>query len=270
MQTVDKKMENQKEDSHALKKFLLILLLSTLGGGVLGFATGIIGEQQITFSTDIKEICGYGSLAAMLLLTTLLIVLDIIHERRCRRMFASWDGEDDMVMKTIDQRLDMLLMGTSICMILAYFFFGACIYLLELLEGGNLHNVSKGYWLLLLIAGLVYNMTAVTLIQKRVINFEKEMNPEKQGSIYDVKFREKWLNSCDEAEKLQIYKASYRAYQVTNGTCLVLWLVTMLCMFMFDIGLLPLSCVVAIWLVHNVSYCLAALRFSKYPSEIMK
>ena len=66
------------------------------------------------------------------------------------------------------------------------------------------------------------------------------MNPEKQGSVYDLNFRKKWWGSFDEAEKFVTYKASYTTMKAISYTCMGLWLFCLIGMIFFDFGVLPL------------------------------
>ncbi|MGL6219074.1 MAG: DUF3169 family protein [Lacrimispora sphenoides] len=71
------------------------------------------------------------------------------------------------------------------------------------------------YWLTGFIAAVI--CTIVT--QQKIINFEKEINPEKRGSVFNQKFSKKWEKSCDEAERLSIYKSTYTSYRAVTVTC---------------------------------------------------
>jgi len=42
------------------------------------------------------------------------------------------------------------------------------------------------------------------------------MNPEKTASVYDMKFQKKWLETCDEAEKIIVGKCAFKAFNITN------------------------------------------------------
>ena len=91
----------------------------------------------------------------------------------------------------------------------------------------------------------------------------KEMNPSKKGSVYNVKFRDKWEESCDELEKVIIYKSAYKAYKTTALTCIVLWVVTATLSIAFKTGPLPSIAVSIIWLVQTVSYCREAMKLER-------
>ena len=46
-----------------------------------------------------------------------------------------------------------------------------------------------------------------------IVELEKKLNPEKKGDVIETNFSKKWEDSCDEAQKMIIYEAGYRAYR---------------------------------------------------------
>ena len=38
-------------------------------------------------------------------------------------------------------------------------------------------------------------MVVTVIAQNRIVNFTKEINPEKKGSVYDLKFQKTWIAS---------------------------------------------------------------------------
>lgn len=54
----------------------------------------------------------------------------------------------------------------------------------------------------LFAVGLILSMVVAMVASVKIVNFEKEMNPEKKGSAYDFNFQKKWLASSDETLKL--------------------------------------------------------------------
>lgn len=109
---------------------------------------------------------------------------------------------------------------------------------------------------------LVASFTFVAL-QKKCIDLTKQLNPEKKGNIFDKNFSKEWLASCDEAQQLMIYKASYAAYKSAGGACQILWLVTIIGMMSFGTGLLPVFCVSAIMLIMQISYFMEAKKLER-------
>ena len=69
------------------------------------------------------------------------------------------------------------------------------------------------------VAAFIAVMVETIIIQQRCVDAVKRMNPEKTASVYDVKFQRKWMDSCNEAEKLMIGKCAYKAYAAANTAC---------------------------------------------------
>lgn len=110
--------------------------------------------------------------------------------------------------------------------------------------------------------GLIAVMVATVIAQNRIVNFTKEINPEKKGSVYDLKFRKTWIASCDEAEQLQIYRAAFRAYTAMNYAALGMFLVCFIGMLSWNFGLLPLTMVLFVWLTGVIVYGVESLRMT--------
>lgn len=101
------------------------------------------------------------------------------------------------------------------------------------------------------------------IIQQKVVDITKIMYPEKTASVYDLKFQKKWVDSCDEAEKIMIGRCAFEAFKVTNSVCGALSIILAISALMFDIGFLPSFVVCLIWLVNQCVYGRAAAKCSK-------
>lgn len=148
----------------------------------------------------------------------------------------------------------------SINTILGFFFFGIGVMILpfDSVDGG--YSVIK---ILCFSIGFILCFTSSTLIQKNIFNLEKEINPLLKGSVYDIKFAQKWLDSCDEAIKLGLFKSAYKAYKSVSITCAILWIVCIIGYDLWDFGIVPMVIVIIIWLVQTISYCIESIKQSK-------
>ena len=118
------------------------------------------------------------------------------------------------------------------------------------------------------ISTFILSVAAMTVAQQKVVDQVRRMNPEKQGSVYDVHFNKKWLASCDEAEQKQIGQAAYKAYHTVDVACPFLWMTMVLLNYAFDFGLLmPAFTVCLLWLLLNVTYSLEAIRLSRRKTQ---
>ena len=97
-----------------------------------------------------------------------------------------------------EEKLNWVLLLTTVQMALNFFFFAV----------GNRYIPIGNMALLVNVAVFLVVMAVITVLQQKVVDQTRRLNPEKQGSVYDRKFKEKWLASCDEAEQRQIGQAA--------------------------------------------------------------
>lgn len=251
----------KSEDKKALKKFIVYMVVS----GIIGFGLGF-GMVFVKFfgRETIDRILYNGAImvipyAIPVVALAILITVAIIY-RKSRKAFREWDGESEEQLDKVEERLSFAVWLTSINNIWNYFVFGAT-FALKYWE--NLEN-QKGFGSALWMVAVFLIATFLVIIEQQwIVNLEKEMNPEKRGSIYDTKFREKWEESCDEAELWQIYKSAYKAYKATHNACIILWLFCVLGSFVWDFGVVPVLMITILWTVLVTGYCMEANRLSK-------
>ena len=111
---------------------------------------------------------------------------------------------------------------------------------------------------------------AACIIQQKMVNLAKEINPEKKGSIYDMKFQDKWLENCDEAERFAVYKCSFKTFKTMQLTGMVLWLICLLGQMVFGTGAFATIIVAVFMIIQTSVYSVQGIYFAKHPSEVMK
>lgn len=254
------KQENRRAD----KKALRILILLTLAGAVLGFVAGVASALLQDAYASVAQTCmsvmtivaPYGNFV----FTTIVLMIGIRWLRKSRKLYETWDGEDEDVINEVEYMLSKAIALTSVNVIVGFFFFGLGTYVL------NSESISKANAIIMLVIavlGLAYETVSMTVFQKNLINFAKEINPEKRGSVYDMNFKKKWIESCDESEKLQTYKAGYHAMQTGSYTCIALWVVCMIGMTSWNFGIMPMVMVLLVWLSMVIRSNVEAIRISK-------
>ncbi|MBQ5922337.1 MAG: DUF3169 family protein [Alistipes sp.] len=62
----------------------------------------------------------------------------------------------------------------------------------------------------LFAVGLILSVVVAMVASVKIVNFEKEMNPEKKGSAYDFNFQKKWLARV--TQSLQIFSQCILTY----------------------------------------------------------
>ena len=249
--------EIKKEDKKAFKSFAIMMVISAMIGAIIGggsiYLQENIGDNISEFIVNrLMMITPYASLV----LSILVITVSVVIYKNSRKNLKLWNQSDEQeeIIDNIEEKLSYVLLFTSVNLILGFFFFGAGMALL------SEDSYTK---VILFLVGFIVCVVSTILIQNKVVNLEKEINPFLNGSVYDFKFSQKWLDSCDEAIKLNVYKSSFKAYKSITNTCLILWIVCVLGYNFFDFGIMPLVMVTIIWLVQTIAYCIESIKCSK-------
>lgn len=249
-------MENRGKglNRKAFPKFLLWVLLGGVFGFFAGIASSILEDLHVAELVEVRLAAVLTAIAPWGIPVTSLVLLGVCLGlyRSAKRLCSTWDGEDETLPDQVDQKMNYGLLCSTMVIVLDFFFLAA----------GVLYT-SSGAMALLIVGEMVVSVALVILAQQKIVDLTRKMNPEKQVSIYDTKFQKKWYESCDEAERFQIGRASYRAYRFTSLFCLFLWLALLLLSYVFQIGLLPMAAVLLVWAVLQVSYILECIRISK-------
>lgn len=263
---MDNRDEIKKANRKAMPKFLLIMVLSLIAGGSIGFCAAKYGLNTLAgrmksagtfFGTYIAP---WLMLAAAVIVPTVCIPL----YKSAKKLHSFWDGENEEISDAIDKKLSVVIWMTSAALILSCFLIAASYSNgFEMFENGY-----SGLLFLAAIVGFFAIMIEALLIQQKCVDTAKEMNPEKTASVYDTKFQKKWMDSCDEAEKIVIGKCAFKAYSATNTACTILAIVLAICALVLDIGYIPSLVVCLIWIVNQSVYCKEALRYSKAGNKI--
>lgn len=250
-------MKTKSENRKAMPKFILTIVIALVVGGLIG--VGIVfaeGDWTTAFASGI--INGLTIAAPWLLfgMTLIHVLAIVILYRKAKAQLADMtDPDDEETLDQIEALLNTALLINTTCTILSYFCISIAFWRMEQMSAAAF---------LLSLAGFVCAMIAMIVGQQKVVDLTKKLYPEKRGSVYDMKFAEKWYDSCDEAERAQICQSAFASYKATSMTCVILWLVLVLASMLFDIGLMSVAVVTIIWLVSSLSYSLKAIQLGKH------
>lgn len=237
-------------------KFAIRMIVALVVGYIGGFGAVKLGGMEldtVTIYTYALYICA----AIFVAYNIICPIFAYAVYRKNKRQFEGWNGEDEEELDKVDNALNVALLVCTVSQIVSFAFFPIIMWL-----GSSIGKVSRleaaiaGIDLLVFIWTLVWCLG----IQHSVVKLVKAMNPEKQGSVFEKNFTKTWLESCDEAERLTIYKCSYKAYKATNTVCMVMWLLSILTMEAFDTGIFPIICTCVIMLTSTLIYTLEAMK----------
>lgn len=251
-------MKNKKEKTEnrkALPKFLGWMVICGLVGGVVGVLAGIVGATNLpeTVVQGIYQFLEIITPWSIWVISVILLGIGLMKYRAAKRLFTVWDGEDEEQVEEAEQQINWAILATSLLIILDFFFFGIGIQMLE----GSLGNM-------LFLLSFIVSLAALIILQQKVVDLIRKINPEKQGSVYDMKFKTKWLDSCDENELRQIGQAAFKSFNAVTYICVGLWMVLMLMNYILDVGVLPFFLVMLIWGVSQVVYIVECIRLGRY------
>lgn len=242
----------QQENRKALPKFLLILACSAVAGLVIAgimIATWETGTDY-TLADVLHEALGLASPWLTGAVTVICMPIVLHYYFQGKRRWESWDGEEEAAINQAEHELSLGLMIADINLVLTMLFYGLTCTLWYSWMGFVISNVN-----------MIVSLVLLVLYQQRTVDLCKRINPEKQGSVYDINFQKKWIASCDEAERTKIYKSAYRAYRNNSIMLPVLWFVAVMAGLWFDgVGPLAVVLVSVAWLVQTLSYGLENLR----------
>lgn len=260
------KKANRKALPKFILEFILIIVISLLVGGSIGFCAAKYGVNSLTGGLKSAG-AFFGTFIApwlMLIIAVIMPVVCVLVYRSAKKLLSYWDGENEEISDTIDKRLSIVIWVTSAALILSYF-------LITALYSGGFEAFENENNIVLFFIGITAFfaiMIEAVIIQQKCVDAAKKTNPEKTASIYDPKFQKKWMDSCDEAEKIMIGKCAFKAYAATNSVCTVLSIALAICALIFGIGFLPSLAVCLIWIVNHSVYCREALKYSKAGNKI--
>lgn len=262
--------EIKQANRKALPKFLLFAVVCTIVGGVVGYYSGhsaAKGGLDQLVGTMKEAGAFFGTHIAPWLMLALAVIVPVVCipiYRSAKKLVAAWDGEDEDISDTVDRKLSAVIWITSVALIVSYFLIAASY------SGGFATFDSKNSTIIFFIGVVAFFgiMAEATIIQQKCVDTAKQTNPEKKASVYDMRFQKKWIDDCDEAEKIMIGKCAFKAYSATNVVCTVLAIVLAVCALVFDIGFLPSLMVCLVWIVNLSVYCEEAMRYSKAGNKI--
>lgn len=256
----------KKENKKAGKLFIVYMILCGIAGGVIGICffkvSGDITEGYRLFEEFLMAnsmiICIALTLfmAVVVLLILLSSITCIKQTKKNAVRFIQTDDEESMC--KMDKKLSYNLCITNGATILLCFLFAAIMFTDIRYGSMQIPRISI-YGVGVFFIGIF----VIIILQQKLVDCCKIINPEKKGSVYDFKFSKIWEESSDEAEKLGIYRAAYKAFQRANMTCLILWAVFVVLGIFSGTGFLPVVTVIIIWGVLTFSYNYYSIKYGK-------
>lgn len=253
----------KKENKKAGRKFVLIMVVSGLIGAVIG------GLSSMDFSEGWEE---PQNLLADFLYTTApwavivcnmaMIIVGTLYYRKGKKLYFACrdkvEEEAEEEYEQIDAIFSKGMIFINMSMVVSYGLF-AC-FAVNLIKYVEVSGPKMFIVLCMVLIAFIGGVFGSIKLSQLYVDLMRVMNPRLSGSVYDSKFHEKWEDSCDEYEKMMIYKSAYRAFMTTNKVCSFCWVVSMILGMFYEINALPAVMVTIIWGAMTLSYYKEAYR----------
>lgn len=239
-------------------KFLVLLMIGIAAGAVLGYGSAwLVDARSLPEKLDAA-----GKLAGAIAPFSVLLAVPfwlgaLCCYLRARALFRRWDGEDESTPEQAESLLTWAMAWLSVSQVVSYTMFGISASLLPL------GYLTTDWGLLAAVLQMLVMVFAGIVLQGFVVDLVRRLNPGKQGNVYDVKFRKKWLSSCDEAERQQIGQAAYVSFTVSNYTGLLVWVAMLVINTLIPIGPLPILAVMIPWAAGQFAYMAECIRMNR-------
>ena len=247
-------MKTKSDNRKALPKFFLTILGAGIFGGVLGFAAGFMNAGSL--SDGVRQLVNAALTVSVPwgIPVTNVAALGIGWGLyiKAKNLYSGWDGEDENHIDRAEQKLSWGLLMSAVTLICDLFFFSVAVV-----------YASGPMVMAAFIVEFFLGVGVATVLQQKIVDLTKKINPEKRGSVYDMKFQKKWMDSCDESEQRQIGQACYKACLAATKVCLWLWVALMILHFAFGTGLLPAVPVLIVFSVLQITYTLESIRLGQ-------
>ena len=241
----------KKTQKSRMGRTALRLLISLAAGGAAGFG---ISWAVYSARGGMRETAENLSLAfqenAWIFQTAFFFVLTAVSLIFLRKAVASLQKGTDEELDRAGEYQNTAMMANIADMILQFLLFGLAA------DGSN----SR---LLLSVVLFLGFCIVILFLEASLVRQIQKADPMKRGDIGSLRFNWDWLESCDEAERLGIYKASWKSFQVMNSLCPVIEAVALLGKIMFDTGNFPIILVTILWAVQTGVYCFYSAQYDR-------
>ena len=107
----------------------------------------------------------------------------------------------------------------------------------------------EGVLVLLLMTAMVLGTGFMAVMQIAIYHLMQKRDPQKKGDPSSLSFNKRWLESCDETEKLVIYQAGYKAFSWMQAGLLVAIILALFGENHFGTGKFPIVLVGSLWIL---------------------
>lgn len=240
-------------------KFKSILILIGIGliGGIFGFISSrnSLGLLIYNFIVDLDKALyrnGFNVLViSMLSLITVSWVLYFLGKVQVKN---SLKNEDD----DVKDYLLAVSMGVTACIVI----FGIIFFANFMRSFSEDYITSKD--VVIALAVFIIGVLQTLALNQLIIGFIKTYNPEKYENTLDIKFGKKYMDSLDEREQLEAYRAGFKTYKALTYIIFLFVLITGLVCMETNANAIPMFLFGILFAIGMIIYIYNAIVGEKY------
>lgn len=199
------------KNRHSLLKLFFLLLLGALMGMVINIITSFSRNGMEELGAVLARFFRQKGLVVESVLVVLVIIAGGGIYIRLSHLWRKEQYADDEQADRWGEKFDhWAVIGQTLVNVSVGLFFMMGVISLP----NDLLHVAKmdGIEYLLLTAVMVLGCVMMSVLEIMYYNLLQKRDPKKKGDPSSFNFNRKWLESCDETEKLVIYQAGYKAF----------------------------------------------------------
>ena len=248
-------MKKMSERERVVFRFIIVLFICGLLGGVGGFFLTVQEHAVLSTASELQKKIAAMAPWVMIIVGVFGMTFGLRIYGKAKQKFTQWDQEDEDFIEAVEHQIEKGIMVTEVVQILCFLLFGFVIWSLREEKQIVLGMISIVIFLILMIA--------MIFLQRAYIELIRKINPEKRGDALDIHFQKKWLESCDELEKMQMYEASYYSFQMMQKSFPIAMGILMFTELYSDAAVLPVVVLGILWLIQTVTYRNHAIKLSR-------
>lgn len=238
------------------KSFIKLLLLVILGA-IIGITGNIIlrfSEAGIqNFFAEMGVALKHTGLIIESLLFLVVAVVLISIYIYVRKLWKQEEASDDDMADVCGEKFEhwaqigLTIANTAVGVLLIF----ACVAFPDVMVNFSDKDAIRFVLLsLVMLLGCIFTAVMEILIY----HLMQKRDPKKKGDPSSFSFDKKWLESCDETEKLVIYQAGYKAFNSMQVLMIVGIILSIFGKMQFGTGNFPLILLGCMWVIGMLNY----------------
>ena len=249
------------------KKNSLVFAGCLVVGGVIGGVLAVLllsGQGTVQNGVDwLRHLVVMTAPVCMVVFGIAGLLVTFVHDRKAKMLYKSWDQEDDTTYDEMGRYSSIAMGSTAVNVVLSILLFG--IFTVGMVEG--LYELLGLWGHLAVCIGFMILVIGYSVYQRKLVDFDRILNPEKKADAFDIRFQKKYLSTCDEQERKIIGEASYKSFRTTGMVYIVLAVVCIMGGMFLNTGVMPILVLGATWLTQNITYLSESMKLSGYRSK---